>query len=75
MVITSPHGSFARTLDLKTRGCGFDSQAGQPNNYLLSDVTLNLGFCVTLLYTEHVKEPEGALSSFVLYPCAIPRNN
>ena len=25
--------SVVRSLDLKTRGCGFDSQAGQPNNY------------------------------------------
>ena len=24
-------------------------------------------------YTEHVKEPGGALSSFFLYPCTIPR--
>ena len=30
---------------------------------------------VTVLYTEHVKEPGGILSSFVLYPCTIPRNN
>ena len=22
-----------RALELKTRGCGFDSRAGQPNNY------------------------------------------
>ena len=27
---------FVRALDLKTQGCGFDSLAGQPNNYLLS---------------------------------------
>ena len=24
---------LVRALDLKTQGCGFDSQAGQPNNY------------------------------------------
>ena len=31
-----------RTLDLKTRRCGFDSRAGQPNKYyFLSDETLN----------------------------------
>ena len=24
---------LVRALDLKTRGCGFDSGAGQPNNY------------------------------------------
>ena len=27
---------LVRALDLKTRGCGFDSRAGQPNNYKLS---------------------------------------
>ena len=30
---------------------------------------------MTVLYTEHVIDPGGALSSFVLYPCTIPRNN
>ena len=35
---------LVRTLDLKTRGCGFDIQVGQPNNYnCLSDETLNRG--------------------------------
>ena len=34
--LTSPHSSVVRVLDLKTRGCGFDSWAGQPNNYSLS---------------------------------------
>ena len=28
-----------------------------------------------MLYTKHVKEPGGALGSFVLYPYTIPRNN
>ena len=28
-----------------------------------------------VLYAERVKEPGGILSSFVLYPCTIPRNN
>ena len=32
-----------RTLDLKTRFCGFDSRAGKPNKYCLSDETLNRG--------------------------------
>ena len=35
----STHARIAqldRALDLKTRGCGFDSQAGKPNKYLLS---------------------------------------
>ena len=27
---------------------------------------------MTVLYVEHVKEPGGALSSFVLYPCTSP---
>ena len=27
---------------------------------------------VTVLYAEHVKEPCGILSSFILYPCTIP---
>ena len=31
--------------------------------------------CDGAIYTEHVKEPGGTLSSFVLYPCTIPRNN
>ena len=30
---------------------------------------------VTVLYAEHAKEPGGALSSFVLYPCTTPSNN
>ena len=31
-------------LDLKTRGCGFDSRAGQPNKHCcLLDETLNRG--------------------------------
>ena len=30
---TSQHSSVVRALDLKTRGCGFDSRAGQPYNY------------------------------------------
>ena len=32
-ILISPHSSVDRALDLKTRGCGFDSLAGQPNNY------------------------------------------
>ena len=28
---------------------------------------------VTMLYTEYVEEPGGALSSFVLHPCTVPR--
>ena len=36
------------------------------------DVTPRLR--VTVLYTKHVKEPGGILSSFVLYPFTIPRN-
>ena len=33
-----------RALDLKTRCCGFDSRAGQPNSTAcLSDETLNRG--------------------------------
>ena len=39
--ITSPHSSVVRVLDFKTRGCGLDSRAGQPNSYCLSDETLN----------------------------------
>ena len=31
--LTIPYSSVVRALDLKTRGCGFDSQAGQSNNY------------------------------------------
>ena len=34
--ITSPHVSVGRALDLKTRGCVFDSRAGQSNSYYLS---------------------------------------
>ena len=30
---TSPNSSMGRVLDLKIRDCGFDSRAGQPNNY------------------------------------------
>ena len=40
-----------------------------------SDETLKPRSRVTVLHTEHVKEPGGALISFVLYPCSIPRNN
>ena len=29
---TCPHSLVLRALDLKTRGCGFASWAGQPNN-------------------------------------------
>ena len=29
----SQHNSFGRALDMKTQGSGFDSRAGQPNNY------------------------------------------
>ena len=32
-VVKSSHSSVVRALDLKTRGCGFDSRAGKPNNY------------------------------------------
>ena len=49
--------------------CGFQSPADQLNG--LSDEMSR----VTVLYAEHVKEPGGILSSFVLYPCTIPRNN
>ena len=31
---TSLHSSVVRAFDLKTRGCWFNSRAGQPNNYL-----------------------------------------
>ena len=30
--VTSPISSVGRALNLKTGCCGFDSQAGQPNN-------------------------------------------
>ena len=32
LTVTSPHTSVGRALDLKTRACGFDSRAGQPNS-------------------------------------------
>ena len=35
-VLIGLHSSVVRTLDLKTRGCGFDSRTGQPYNYYLS---------------------------------------
>ena len=41
----------------------------------LSDETLKTWSRVTVLFTEHVNEPGGALSSFVVYPCTISRNN
>ena len=32
--LNQPHVSVgSRALDLKTRGCGFDSRAGQPSNF------------------------------------------
>ena len=30
---TRPHGSVGRAFDLKSRGCGFDSKAGQLKKY------------------------------------------
>ena len=33
LIYTSRHSSMVRALDLKTRGCGFDSWTGQPNNF------------------------------------------
>ena len=72
----SPHSSVVRALYLKTRGCGFDFRAGHPNNDLLSfGWDFKPRSHVTVLDTEHVKEPGGALSRFVLYPCTIPCNN
>ena len=49
-----PHNSVGRALDLKTRGCGFDSGAGQPNNYQFGR-DFQPRSRVTVLYTEHVK--------------------
>ena len=67
---------LVRALDLKTRGCGFDSRAGQPNNYKLSfGWDFKPRSHAAVLYTEHVKELGGDLSSLVLYPCTIPSNN
>ena len=67
---------LVRVLDLKTHGCGFDSPASQSNNYLLSFRSdCKPRSFVMVLYTEHIKEPGGALGSFVLYPCTIPCNN
>ena len=43
--------------------------------YCFLDETLNRGPRVTVLYTEHVKEQGGTPSSFILYPCTIPRDN
>ena len=51
---TSPHSSVVRALDLKTRGCGFDSRADQPAiTNCLPDETEPRSR-VTALYTEHV---------------------
>ena len=59
---TSPLSSVVRALDLKTRGCGFYSWAGQPNNYQLPfGCDFKPRSRVTVLYTEHIKEPGGAL--------------
>ena len=56
--------------------CGFESPAGQLKLLKMSfGRDVKPGSRVTVLYTEHVKEPGGILSSFVLYPCTIPRNN
>ena len=47
---TSPHNSVGRALELKSRGCGFDSRAGSIPGLVnltvincLSDKTLNRG--------------------------------
>ena len=55
-----------KTMVWVTTGCGFESPAGQLK---ITKVPL------MVLYAEHVKEPGGILSSFVLYTCTIPRNN
>ena len=74
--LTSQHLSVVRALNFKSRGCGFDSLAGQHNNYYLSfERDFKPRPSMTVLYTEHVKELGGALSSFVLYLCTTPRNN
>ena len=73
---TSPHSSFGRVLNFKTGGCGFNSLACQPKSYSSSfGWDFKQRSHVTLLYSEHVKEPGGALSTFILYPCTLPSNN
>ena len=73
---TSRHSSAGRALYLKTQGCGFDSWAGQPNNY---ESSFRWDFKprshLMVLYTEHIKKPGGTLNSFILYPCTIPHDN
>ena len=76
LTVTSPHRSVGRVLDLKTRACGFDSRAGLLNNWITNVFRMRKPRSrVTMVYTKHVKEPDGALGSFVLYPYTIPRNN
>ena len=59
-----------------TTGCGFEYPAGQNKKKITSSLSdVKPKSLVTVLYAEHVKEPGGILSSFVLYPCTIPRNN
>ena len=78
LTVTSPNQLVERskTCDLKTRACGFDSRAGQPNSWITNFFRMRKPRSrVTILCTEHVKKPGGALGSFVLYPYTIPPNN
>ena len=75
------YGRLAQLAERRTREhnvlglyrCGFESPAGQLKLLIVFRMRPRSG--VTVLYAEHVKRPGGILSSFVRYPCTIPRNN
>ena len=76
IIINSPHSSVGRARHLKTRNCGFDSRTGHTNRILLIVFRMRLYtkvHCDCVIHGAHYKEPSGAVSSFVLYPCTFSR--
>ena len=80
---TGPRFNVSSERQLVIFSCPAGDSNPQPavtRNIVFTSHTLYLpsksaGYCVTVLYAKLVKELGGAVSSFVLYPCTIPRNN
>ena len=76
-MLPNPHNAVGRALDLKTRGCGFDSRAGQPKLIIIfsKDETPGSRLTVLCIHKACNKETWGVLSNFVLCCCTTPCSN
>ena len=58
---SSPHSLVGKALNLKTRGCGFDFRAGQPNNYFKHIYFTSIEKQVPTTYTNLSRDSNSGL--------------